>query len=218
MSSLILFGIIVLNVLISIANCYTVGVAWKDTMTLGSKFNRLVLWSAIIQSGVGFSMPILIGLTWGSTQLLTMSDDPTLTTVQARQFMEWVFNLWYIAVIFPVLGTGFIIWAYSLREAYRQRDFASIATSGWNTFAQIHNSISAIENVGGAFGSVSDLFRSALDDVDDWKGAVAIGAILVALISLVGGFMIAFYLVRHFAKTSESRIEAYGNEHLARRH
>ncbi len=35
MEALLLAGILILNVLISIWNCYAVGTAWKDTMAMG---------------------------------------------------------------------------------------------------------------------------------------------------------------------------------------
>lgn len=217
MDALILFAVLLLNVLISIWNCYAVGSAWKDTMTLGGWFNKTVLWSAVIQSGVGFSMPILIVLAYASSVFLTSGAEPTLSPEQAKEMMQSIFSLWYVAVIFPILGSGLAIWAHSLREAYRRRDFASIATAGWNSYAQIHNTVSAVNNLGGALGNVGELFGSALGGKGDGKGKVAILVILLVVVSLVAGFMIAFGLVRYFANRTASRIEEYAQGGLARR-
>lgn len=210
MDALILFAILTLNVLISIWNCFAVGSAWKDTMALGGWFNKTILWSAIIQSGVGFSMPILIGLAYLSVGLMTGGEEPALTMAEGQQIIEWIFSLWYVAVIFPILGSGFAIWAHSLREAYRRRDFPSIATAGWNSFAQINNTVSAVQNLGGALGNVGELFRVLGKSKGDGKGQAAILVIILVIIALVGGFMIAFGLVRYFAKRTESRLEQYG--------
>lgn len=217
MDALILFAVLLLNVLISVWNCYAVGSAWKDTMTLGGWFNKTVLWSAVIQSGVGFSMPILIVLAYGSSVFLTSGAEPTLSPEQAKEMMQSIFSLWYVAVIFPILGSGLAIWAHSLREAYRRRDFASIATAGWNSFAQIHNTVSAVNNLGGALGNVGELFGKALEGKGDGKGKVAVLVILLVVVSLVAGFMIAFGLVRYFANRAESRIEEYAASGMARR-
>ncbi len=211
MDTLLLVGILLLNVLISVWNCYAVGSAWKDTMTMGSGFNKLVLWSAVIQSGVGFSMPILLGLTFGSMAFLTSGVEPTLTPQEAKEVISAVMNLWYVAVIFPILGSGLAIWAHSLRIAYQRRDFASIATAGWNSFAQIHNTVSAVNNLGGAFGNIGEFFGKAFSGSSDGKGKVGILVILLVVLSLVGGFMIAFGLVRYFAKSTGSRIEEYAS-------
>lgn len=216
MDGLLLFGIIILNVLISIWNCYAVGTAWKDTMAIGGWFNKLVLWSAVIQSGVGFSMPILIGLALGTTSYLTTGEKPAMTPAEAQLFMESIYSLWYVAVIFPILGSGLAIWAHSLREAYRRRDFSSIAAAGWNSFAQIHNMVSAANNIGGALGNVGELFGTVLGGKGDGKGKLAILVVVIVIIALVAGFLIALGLVRYFARTSESRIEAYAQDRFAR--
>lgn len=209
MDTLIMIALLALNVLISIWNCYAVGSAWKDTIAMGGWFNKAVLWSAVIQSGIGFSMPILIVLAYVAQAILTGGAEPTLTPEEGRQLMQSIFSLWYVAVIFPILGSGLAIWAHSLREAYRRRDFASIATAGWNTFAQIHNTVSAVNNLGGALKNVGELFSKALGGKGDAKGKVAILAILLVIISLVAGFMIAFGLVRYFANKTQSRLEEY---------
>lgn len=217
MDALILFAVLLLNVLIAVWNCYAVGSAWKDTMAMGGWFNKTVLWSAVIQSGVGFSMPILLVLAYASSVFLTSGVEPTLSPEQAKEMMQSIFSLWYVAVIFPILGSGLAIWAHSLREAYRRRDFASIATAGWNSFAQIHNTVSAVNNIGGALGNVGELFGKALEGKGDGKGKVAILVILLVVVSLVAGFMIAFGLVRYFANRAESRIEEYAASGMARR-
>lgn len=211
MSMLLLIGLLLLNVLISVWNCYVVGVSWKDVKAFGGAFEKGVLWCAIIQSGVGFSMPLVLGLTWGSVAILTGGTEPTLTPAQGKEMMEAVFNLWYIAVVFPVLGSGFVIWVYSIREAYRNRDFTSIAAAGWNSYAQVSNMIDAYHQVGGAFGNVWKLFGKAFSGEGDGKAKVAWLVILIVVISLVGGFLIAFGLVRYFARTTQSRLEEYAD-------
>lgn len=171
----------------------------------------------MIQSGVGFSMPILLGLTWGAVQFLTAGSEPTITPAEGKELWEAVTNLWYLMVIFPILGSGLAIWAHSLRLAYQQRDFTSLAAAGWNTYAQVSNTISAFDNVGGAFGNVSEFFGDVFSGDDDAKSKLGIVALLIVAIALVGGFLIAFGLVRHFARTSQSRLEAYA-ETLPRQH
>ena len=184
---------------------------------MGGWFNKTILWSAVIQSGVGFSMPILIILAYVAQAVLTGGAEPTLTPEEGRQMMKGIVSLWYVAVIFPILGSGLAIWAHSLREAYRRRDFASIATAGWNSFAQIHNTVSAVNNIGGALGDVGKLFGNLLGEKGDGKGKVAILMIILVIISLVAGFMIAFGLVRYFANRTQSRLEEYAQDAGLRR-
>lgn len=206
MDALLLIGLLLLNVLISIWNCYAVGSTWKDTMAAGSGFDKLLLWSGAIQSGVGFSMPILVGLTVTAVPFLTSGAEPTLSPEEGKAMMKAIFSLWYLAVIFPILGTGLAIWAHSIRMAYKERSIGSFAVAGWNTFAQVSNTLDALENVGPAFGTVGEFFGDALKGNGDAKGKAAILAILIVVIALVGGFMIAFALIRMFARRAESAI------------
>ena len=213
MDSLLLILILTLNIAISIWNCYAVGVAWKDVKAMGSGFDKILLWSGIIQSGVGFSMPILLGLAYGSVAFLTSGESTTLTPDQGQRVLEAIFSLWYIAGIFPILGSGLAIWAHSVRTAYERRDFTSIVAAGWNTFAQIHNTIDAFQNIGGALGNIGELFSGALEsDSDDAKGKIITAVFLIVLIALASGFVIALGLVRYFSRTSESRIEAHAKD------
>lgn len=217
MDTLLLVLVLLLNVAISVWNCYAVGSAWKDAMAIGGRFEKAVLWSAVIQSGVGFSMPILLVLAYGSVAYLTAGAEPVLTPTEGAEMMQAIFSLWYVAVIFPILGSGLAIWAHSLRIAYQRRDFASIATAGWNSFAQIHNTVSAVNNLGGAFGDIGDLFGKALGGKGDAKGKLVILVILLVIVSLTLGFMIAFGLVRYFANKTDSSIErAYRERRRAR--
>ena len=204
MDMLLLIGILLLNVFISVWNCYAVGTAWNEVSAKGGWFSKLILWSGAIQSGVGFSMPILIALAFTAAKVLTGGEESYLTPNEAKEMMQAIFNLWYVAVIFPILGTGLAITAHSLKVAYERRDFASVGTAAWNTFAQVHNTWGAVENLGGAFGNLGEFFGKALGGKGDGRAKVAILVVLLVVLALVGGFMIAFGLIRYFGRESVS--------------
>lgn len=212
MDNILLVFVLLLNILISVWNCYAVGSAWKDVMTLGGTFDKVLMWSGVIQSGVGFSMPILLILSHLSASYLTLGEDPYITPEEGIQLLNWIYSLWYVLIIFPILGSGLAIWAHSLRVAYQRRDFSSIAVAGWNSFAQISNTLSAINNIGGALSEVGSLYKSLLSTKGDFKNKVAILAILIVITSIVLGFIIAFSLVKYFSNKSVSRIEEYSKE------
>jgi len=228
MDGLLLIGILLLNVGISIWNCYAVGTAWKDVMAMGGGFLKLVLYSAVVQSAIGFSLPILLALAWVATKVLGMpgTDDagnptpPYMSPEEIRSFWEAIMSLWYVAIILPCLGSGYIITGHSLYVAYQRRDFASIATAGWNTFASINNTIGAVRNLGGAFGNVGEFIGSAMSAGGSGKDAAKLKAVILlfvlVIVALMLGTMIAVGLVRYFASRTESRIEQYAEQRLAR--
>ncbi len=200
--------VLAINLAISVLNCYAAGVSWKDVFTRGSRLDRWVLRSAVFQSGVGFSMPILLGLGIGTVSYLTSGTEPALSAEEGKQMMEAIVNLWYAIVIIPILGTGTIIWIYSLRVAYERRDLSSIATAGWNTYANVSNAMDAVNNIGGVLGKLGSFFGDALNSKGDGKAKSGLIVLLIVAVSLMLGFIIAISLVRYFARTAVARVEA----------
>lgn len=195
MTLLLFGGLLLLNVLISWWNTYVVGSAWKDTHTLGNWFDRAVLYSAVVQSSIGFSMPILMGLGWVALQMLTSGENPDMTPEQAAEFIEAVFSLWYVLIAFPILLSGWTIWVHSIREAMKRRDFTSIGVAAWNSYANISNTVNILGGFGEAFGNVGELFKGG----GDGKGKALILAILIVVIAIMAGFLITISLVKYYA-------------------
>jgi len=209
--NIVLVGILLLiNVAIATWNCYAVGVTWKDVQALGTKFDKVVIWSAIVQSAIGFSMPILLALSYLGFAIATGGSEPYMSPAEGAAMLEVIYSLWYVLVILPILTTGFALWAHSIRVAFMRRDFGSIAAAGWNTFAQISNTVSAVNNLGGALGNVGSLFSGVAKSDSNIKVKGGILIFLAVVVSIALGFWIAFALVRHFANATESRIERHG--------
>jgi hypothetical protein len=91
MEALLLILLLVLNVVISVWNCYAVGTAWKDVQAFGGTWDKVLAWSGIIQSGVGFSMPVLLVLAYGSVSYLTGSAH--LTPEEGQEVLQSIFSL-----------------------------------------------------------------------------------------------------------------------------
>lgn len=194
-----IFLLICLNVAIAWWNCYAVGSVWRDTKAFGSTFDKALAYSAAIQSIAGFSVPILLGLTWLATAYLQTGDTPSEPETIAA-IWQGVFSFWYLAVIIPVVGSGFIIWGHSMKVAYQRRDFGSIATASWNTFAQAHNTIGMINNL----GPVGDAFAGAMKNKDLAVPALVIGLVLV---SLLGSVLITVLLIQHYSRKTDARVD-----------
>lgn len=111
-----------------------------------------------------------------------------------------------MTVSFLVVGSSLAIWAHLLRVAYRRRDFTRIVTPTWDGLTKIGSMTSAANSITFALNSVGNLFSGKIGASPiKVTGALTILAAMV----LLPGVLIALVLVRHFAHTSESRIEAY---------
>ncbi len=204
--------IVLLNVGISWWNCYAVGTAWKDVHTTGSGWMKAVLWSGAIQSVVGFSMAILVVLLFGGGGLMA-----AVGWVDAETYhymVEFGTSLWYLAIIVPALGSGYIVTAHSLMMAFKYRDFGSMATAGWNVYASINNTVHAIRGIGGAVNTVAEFAIGMLDSGSSSNSKKGGGLIVVVMVimSIVGGAMLAYSLIKKYANQTESYAEKFAKE------
>lgn len=183
--SLIIFGIIALNLFISWWNCRACGLVWNEAQRFGG-FMKALVWSGAIQSIVGFSSAFVVLLAFIAYA----------TGHLPQLYVQKVFDLWYLLVIFPALGSGLIITIHSLIQAYRERNLASIGTAAWNTLAQVSNMYSAVEGIPRAFDSVGELFSSK-GDSDDRKAALVL---LLVVLAIAGGAIVTFALIKHYAR------------------
>jgi len=87
------------------------------------------------------------------------------------------------------------------QPAYRDGSLLKLGNAAWNTFAQVRNTASAVENMGGALSSADDPFKFASDADDDGKDVgLAILASLISL-ALLGGSLITAAIIRFYSGT-----------------
>ena len=200
-----LFILLGINIAISVWNCFAVGTVIKDVMAFGGKFQKALVWSAIIQSTIGFSMPIVLLLGYALFTYATGGTDPMLTPEQGATLWQGILSLWWILIIIPGVGSCFIILGHSLWAAYKYRDFASIAVAGWNTVATINNVMSMINNFGGALSHVGELFK--IPNHANGVMKIWLYAFVIVIIALIAGFAIAVFLVRFFSRHTTARFD-----------
>lgn len=183
MNYLFLLLLLVLNFAISYWNAYAAGRYWTEAKLIGG-WNRFIIWCAVIMSACGF--------TWVYLTLLTMLA-VGMKWLTPEQGMV-MFQLGYLIIIFPVLGSGIGIWADSIITAYRTRRFGDIAVAGWNTFAQAHNTWEAARHAPGAIDSVLEAFSPKGKSSKDSAAGILI--ILLVILAICGGALTTLAIVR----------------------
>ncbi|OGF87139.1 hypothetical protein A3B19_01785 [Candidatus Giovannonibacteria bacterium RIFCSPLOWO2_01_FULL_46_32] len=175
MNELFLFGLLLLNLGISSWNAYASGAYLTESKIIGG-WTRFVVWCGLVMSASGF--------TWVYMTVLTM-----IAVAGQWLTMEWgdvMFKLGYLIIILPIIGSGFGIWAHSLAEAYRERNFGNIAIAGWNTFAQAHNTWQAASHAPSFLKDVMEAF-SGKNRKSSKDGAMAMLVILLVILAVAGG-------------------------------
>jgi len=187
--------LVALNFGISWGNAYVAGTIWRETMLLGG-WAKAVAWSARIQSVCGFTMVFGVLLAFLASALHILSN----------RALEASLSLTYVMIIFPILGSGFIITAHSWIAAYRNRDWMSYGTAGWNTFAMGYDTYNAISGFGEAFSKIGD-FLSSDDDEDDSKSFVMKLAIIIIIIA-AASVILAWLLTNHIMRKAMNTLPA----------
>jgi hypothetical protein len=178
---------------ISFWNARVVGQIWVEAKQVGGLANFLK-WCGAIMAFCGFF--------WCYVIIEAFIGHAVAPDVVTPYVMNGAFSLGYLIIIFPVLGTGFAIWASSLYEAWKTRTLGSMGRAAWNTFAQAHNTYEAFRGVPSAWNAVKDVFGSSKSSSDDNKNA---GAAIVVLLIVALAFILAFAttagIIRHYAAT-----------------
>lgn len=184
---MILAFIILLNVGISFLNARACGQAWDESRRLGG-WLHFVTWSAFAQSAIGFSMAYVAVLGTGLAA----------AGVLPPKAQAALFGLWYLAVIFPLLGTGIALTIQSWIVAYRERSLLSMGVAGWNTYAQVENVSGAMSGVSQALGMVGNVFDS---DDEAQTTAVKVAVVLAAAVSVGLGAVTAWGIASRYRHT-----------------
>jgi hypothetical protein len=195
-----LFLLVIVNFAISWFNAWGCGKTWTSTKARGG-MPHFMNWMGAIMSASGFTWCYVVVLAIVAT-MIPIEDEttkvvaPLLSQAQAKV----VFDLGYLVIIFPVLGSGLAITVQSWRAFARSRSVGDGAVAGWNTFAQFSNIHDAMRYVPNAWEGVSSLFSGGKDDdSDDFKVKIII--ILVAA-ALLGGVLTTLGIIRATASSA----------------
>lgn len=168
--------LLAVNVAIATWNAVVVGKVWD--LARGG-LNKLLLISALTQSAVGYSGLVLVVVLVGGHAIGSLDDE----AIQVAS------SLWYLLIVVPAIGTGFVIWIHSVIHFLKKPSVGGGLVAGWNSFAQARNMINAMSAVPRAWESVSN-------GLSKLKGA----ALLVALSLGIG--VLATYVVFAWSRAS----------------
>lgn len=180
------------NFLISWLNCWYVGKTWAESKVIGG-WVRFVTWCAAVMGACGFIWCNMLVVGFLASTHVGLLGKYALTD----KYLEFLFNIGYVLIIFPILGSGMGIWLDSVKEAYKRRDGLSIGVAGYNTFAQVYNTYEAAKFLPEVFKTIG----KTLDDSDDAKGKLGLLVAYICLaISVGGGVGLAYYIIHTTAK------------------
>lgn len=197
----ILFFLLLLNLGISFWNASVVGRYWTERSELSGGI-RFMMWCGVIMAVSGFFVVYVTILTMIMHDLhlfeaLAMAIFKVeMSAADVEMLVGNIFDLAYIAIIFPVLGTGLSITINSWIVAAARRDFTSAGIAIYNTGAQIHNVISAFRNVPRAANNLGSGLKLKLKSKDAQALAYVCLLLFPIVISLGGAIATTMIVMR----------------------
>lgn len=181
--------LLVLNSGISAFNAWAAGVAWTESKVEGG-WVHVMNWCAAIMSACGFTWVYLV------VTALIVHATGYLPTVYVQKMLD----LGMLCIVIPILGSGLAITIDSWAWAWRRRTFGSGALAAYNTYAQIHNTITVVRAMPSMLEGAGSLFKDLGDSDDDGKGKLAWLAILLAVLAVIGGCLTTAAIIRATAR------------------
>jgi len=192
----------VLNFAISWFNARSTGLVWVETKQIGG-FQRLMTWMGAVMSACGFTwcyvFILLVSVYFGQFALIKPDSSGNITPFFTTDAIQAGFSLGYIIIIPGLLFSGLMIWVDSLVQAWRRRDLPSMGVAAWNTYAQIHNTYSAMRGVPEAIESISKFFFGGRDSRNSGKGAVGLVLIFIVVLACCSGILTTWGIINHYA-------------------
>lgn len=194
MAALLILFVWALNFGISWLNARYCGLVWAETKVIGG-WQRFMTWMGAIMSASGFTWCYLIALLFGAywSQPLWLEEDQA--PVLGLDAIQAGLQLGYLIIIPGILFSGLMIWIDSLIIAWRNRDWRSVGVASWNTFAQVHNTFSAMRGIPDALSGVGKFFSGK----GDGKGKAGLLVILLVLLAVAGGIATTYALIKKYA-------------------
>jgi hypothetical protein len=196
--------IFAINFVISWFNAWACGTTWDSTAAKGGAAH-FMNWMGAIMSASGFTWCYLVvlGLLGSITPaawVLTPEEGQVIEGMLLQaESLQAFYDLGYAIIILPILGSGLAITVQTWRGLARRRaagqaGAGDYAITGWNTFAQVHNTYSAMRNLPGVFDRLGGFFGgSGNSDSKDSKGIIVI---VLVILAVCGGILTTFSIIQ----------------------
>lgn len=191
MAMLLLILALVLNFIISWANASYVGRYWSESKVVGGSF-RVYIIVGYIMAIAGFTMVYGYILLLICPFILQLAEVDPETILMFEQLAS---DLIYLFCIITMIPTGFYIWLKSLKNFFERKTLANGLTAGWNTYAQVHNMVSAARNAPSAVGRIAETLFGGKSKKKD-NTLVILVAIFVVILAIFGGYFTASAIMK----------------------
>lgn len=204
------------NFAISWFNAWACGKTWTESKAAGG-MPHFMNWMGAVMSASGFTWCYLLVLGWFGATIPFEQDDGTSAPYLTHETLGVFFDLGYLVVIFPILGSGLAITVHSWGVFWRRRSIGSGATALYNSYAEFHNMAGALQHVPRAWDNVTGfLSGGSSSSSSDSKGKGGLLVVFLAVAAVLGGVMTTAAIIRSVSRnTALARSHRDVSEELA---
>ena len=192
--------ILALNFTISWHNATSVGRVWSESKAVGGSFRSYTV-AGFVMAVCGFTMVygVILVLAIPTVLPLFMRISPAAlydATALANDML-------YVLIAAFIIPSGFAIWYRNVVSLWERRTLGEGLRLGWNTYAQVRNTISVARH---APSALSRIGKALLGGKKKGNAIVVIIAIMAVILAALGGYFTADAIVRR----TDAAYDAYG--------
>jgi hypothetical protein len=183
-----LFLLLALNFGISWFNAKGAGKVWSESKELGGmmRFHAVIGYAMAI---AGFTMVYGVLLTMILPYILPLLmeiDQEDMWSIQ-----QLANDMLYILIGTFIVPAGFYIWFKNVVSFWRRRNLREGMRLGWNTYAQIRNTVNFARNAPDVLGRISKALFGKSGKDSKGKTVLVKAAVFVVLLAILGGWLTA---------------------------
>jgi hypothetical protein len=101
----------------------------------------------------------------------------------------------YVVIVTCIIPTGFIIWYQSAVRFWHEKTIKNGLVDGWNTYAQIKNTLNAARNMPSAISRIAKAFFGGKGKKKR-NAIIILFAVFVIIIAVLGGWLTASAIMK----------------------
>ena len=184
---------LMLNFAISWSNSVAVGRMWSESKVIGGSFRVLTV-AGYIMAISGFTMVYGCLLLLIAPYIIPLLL-PDLPESSVNDIVFLTSDMLYVLVAAFIIPSGFIIWYQSVVYFLRKKTLRNGLTAGWNTYAQIKNTINAARNMPNALSRIARVLLGGKGGKKG-NGIMILFALFIIAVAILGGWLTASAIMK----------------------